>query len=223
MVYHLCLTNECQCGCFYCSQHVKEGCGEYLFADHAVEFAKKAAELGYDTIELTGGEPLLHPEFTKIIEEISSRCPAVSMTLSTNGILLEQYLPKIKDSNVRIVRIHVDTMLAENYKKITGRSEQLNKILGGLWKAVAANLEVELVVKLHPYSADQVGVILSMAKKYPIHIKLEDLVNGTETYKERDILLRWKSATGKLTSTGEHLYTGEDWKGTIEVRFQNET
>lgn len=222
MVYHLCLTNECQCSCFYCSQHVKEGCGEYLPADHAVELAGKAAELGYDTIELTGGEPLLHPEFTKIIEEISSRFPAVSMILSTNGILLERYLSQIKDSNVRQVRIHVDTMLAENYKKITGKSEQLNKILGGLWKAIAAEVEVELIVKMHPYSADQVGIILSMAKKYPVHIKLEDLVNGQEEYKERDVLLRWKSATGKLTLIGEHLYAGEDWKGTLEVRFQNE-
>ena len=57
MVFHLCLTNECQCNCFYCSQHVRSGRGEFLPEEHAVELAKKAFELGYDTIELTGGEP----------------------------------------------------------------------------------------------------------------------------------------------------------------------
>ncbi len=222
MVYHLCLTNECQCSCFYCSGHVKEGRGEYLPADHAVELAVKAAELGYDTIELTGGEPLLHPDFVKIITGISQRCPEVSMILSTNGILLEQYLSEIRNSGIRKIRIHVDTVLAENYKKTTGRSEQLNQILGGLWKSIAADFQVELIVKMHPYSADQVGVILSLAKKYPIHIRLEDLVNGQEVYRERDVLLRWKSATGTLNLIGDHLYQGDDWKGTLEIRFQKE-
>lgn len=77
MVFHLCLTNECQCNCFYCSQHVRSGRGEFLPEEHAVELAKKAFELGYDTIELTGGEPLLHPGFDRIIEKMGKDVPDI--------------------------------------------------------------------------------------------------------------------------------------------------
>ena len=222
MVFHLSLTNECQCNCFYCSQHVKEGKGEFLPADHAVSLAEKAVELGYDTIELTGGEPLLHPEFVQIVDRILAISADLNVILYTNGILLEQYLARRKDVGIKEIRLHIDSLLAEPYKKITGKAEILNQILGGLWKAVALGIEVEILTKLHPDSEGQLGQILSLAKKYPVHIRVEDLITEKTIYRERDLLLKWKSIIGNVIILEEHVYTGDNWKGSFALKLKNE-
>lgn len=219
MVFHLCLTNECQCNCFYCSQHVRSGRGEFLPEEHAVELAKKAFELGYDTIELIGGEPLLHPGFDRIIEKMGKDVPDIKMVLCTNGILLEKHISQIRSSGMKRIKLHLDTVLAQDYKAITGLSAQLNQILNGLWKSVAAEIETDIIVKLHPYSAGQLGVLLSLAKKYPVHIQIQDLITEKETYTERDILLKWRSVIGKTVKIQEHVYTGEGWKGTFSLKL----
>lgn len=222
MVFRLALTNECQCNCFYCNEHVKEGKGEYLPTEHVIELAEKAVELGYNTIELTGGEPLLHPEFSEILKKIKSHKLGQNMVLCTNGILLESYLPEIKDAGIAKITIHQDSVLAEQYKKITGCSEVLNQILCGLWSAIAKKMQVEIRVKLHQYSKEQIGQILCFAKKANVHVRIEDLITDTEKCTTRDFLLRWKSVIGELITVREHVYSGKGWKGTFSLEFQDE-
>lgn len=222
MVFRLFLTNECQCNCFYCSQHVREGLGEFLPAEHAEALAQTAFQLGYDTIELTGGEPLLHPEFAKILKNIASADQCKKVILCTNGILLEKHLPEIKNTGITELKIHIDTVLAQEYKNITGCSEVLNHILFGLWQAFASGLKVDIVTKLHEYSEQQLGQILSLAKTHPVNIAVETMATCKEKYTEEKLLLRWKPVIGEPVQLREHIYSAKGWKGTFSFTDQNE-
>ncbi len=222
MVFRLFLTNECQCNCFYCSQHIKEGLGEFLPADHAEALAKTAFRLGYDTIELTGGEPLLHPELEKILKNIASSDSCKKVILCTNGILLEKHLPEIKSTGITELKIHIDTVLAQEYKNTTGCSEVLNHILLALWKACAAGLKVDIVTKLHEYSEQQLGQILSLAKMHPVNISVEAIAACKEKYTEEKLLRQWKPVTGEPMRLQEHMYSAKGWKGTFSFNIQSE-
>ena len=48
---------------------------------------KEAKPLGLQSVKLTGGEPMLHPQFREIVEYIESE--NIGMIMETNGTLID--------------------------------------------------------------------------------------------------------------------------------------
>jgi len=103
------ITSKCNLNCDYCWQRELPGKdSENSRADRKelsgkewINIIKSVPKLSF--IGITGGEPLLHPDFKEIIKQLSGR---VSYTLNTNGILLSddiiESLIKSKASNISI-------------------------------------------------------------------------------------------------------------------------
>jgi 2-iminoacetate synthase ThiH len=80
-VVSLSVTNKCNYKCNYCynsSSPIKNN-----FLDEPIIVLEQLKKMGVKIIELTGGEPLLHPEITKIIEYALLNFQILS--LLTNG------------------------------------------------------------------------------------------------------------------------------------------
>ena len=57
-------------------------------ADEWLKVAKEAADMGCLFLLLTGGEPLLHPEFKQIYRGLQEL--GIYLTVNTNGTLIDE-------------------------------------------------------------------------------------------------------------------------------------
>jgi len=112
------LTLECNLRCWHCYQRgaKKPGFMDIALAERAMDELK---ELGCLVIGLTGGEPVLHPQFWDIAAMARSKGFAVS--LSTNGTLIGvQEADRMSVLPFSSVQISVHGATAQVHERLTG-------------------------------------------------------------------------------------------------------
>src|SRR6476659_1577837 len=118
------LTDSCNLRCFYCMPDEKISCmpsSQLMQPDEIDEMTKIFVQLGVKKIRLTGGEPLVRKDAGKIMRLISKY--PVELTLTTNGIRLDEFIPDIKASKIRSVNISLDTLDPEKFFFISRRKD----------------------------------------------------------------------------------------------------
>jgi uncharacterized radical SAM superfamily Fe-S cluster-containing enzyme len=131
---HTCLpvieiTSNCQLRCPVCLKGFKTS-----FTMSTSDFDRIIDNLFYtegkvDVINISGGEPLCHPEFEKIIQ-IALEKGVSQVTVSTNGIALlrEKRLRDLFKETRTIVALQFDGFLPETYKYIRGKDLSKQKL-----------------------------------------------------------------------------------------------
>lgn len=136
--YFLYITARCNLKCEYCwqrempersSENTKTNRNE-LTGEEWIKVIKSVPKFSF--IGLTGGEPLLHPDFKKIIQYIGGR---FSYTVNTNGILLDddliKNLIKYKATNLSI-SIDGFSDIHDVSRKMTGLFDHIVEKIGRL-------------------------------------------------------------------------------------------
>ena len=114
------LTSRCNCRCFYCSEF-KNNYSE-LETDQIFRLIDGFKKLGTKKIHYTGGEPLLRKDFISIVEYTWSR--KISVSLSTNGILLKDKIDLLK-GKIESVNLNFDGPEA-CHNKVKGQGAHKN-------------------------------------------------------------------------------------------------
>lgn len=109
-VVSLILTDRCNLRCNYCYGNYEPILNSFLPIIRAKELIEQLKNVGVRVLELTGGEPLTHPNFTEILELACESFDYIS--IMTNGSLFRKELyDVISRYNKKIgVRISVDGM-----------------------------------------------------------------------------------------------------------------
>ena len=116
------LTDKCNLRCTYCmpQEDMQFMPSKWLMqADEVEELARIFVEMGVDKIRLTGGEPLVRKDVGDIIDRLGKLDTA--LTLTTNAVLIDEYLPKLKDAGVKSLNVSLDTLNEVQFKAITKR------------------------------------------------------------------------------------------------------
>ncbi len=131
-VYYL--TYACDFNCSYCS----DGKGEPYYKLHSpvvpaesVLSTVKAIRRNTSVMTLTGGEPLLHPDFGKIITEIE-KMQFKNLLLTSNGYYFENYIDEIAKS--------VDTLIFSLDSLNPQKSDQLYGMPNGTFDIIMENI-----------------------------------------------------------------------------------
>lgn len=85
------LTDKCYNQCIHCSSSCKSNTkNNFLQMDNLGMILNAAKALRFDTVILSGGEPLLHPEFTSIVKQI--KLLGFKIKVYSSGVLdIEDY------------------------------------------------------------------------------------------------------------------------------------
>lgn len=139
------ITDRCNLRCRYCMPDgtLMTQMSELLTYEEIVTICQIAVSLGITRFKITGGEPLVRKDCDKLIAMIKNISGVEQVTLTTNGILLEQYALKLKESGLRDVNVSLDTLDRERFAKITG-FDALEQVLEGISSAIQAGLHVKL-------------------------------------------------------------------------------
>lgn len=139
------LTDRCSLRCTYCmpADGVPWLARESLLTtEELVRVARVAVSLGVTRIRLTGGEPLLRPDVVEVVSRLARLAGPegpVELSLTTNGLLLEELARPLVEAGLRRVNVSIDTLRRSRYRELT-RRDRLDDALAGLTAAAAAGL-----------------------------------------------------------------------------------
>ena len=136
------VTDRCNLRCCYCMPEGVQDVGmkNILTFEEIWEIVRTGVSLGITHIRITGGEPLMRKGCVDLIRGIREIPGVETITMTTNGVLLENYGKQLKEAGVDGVNISLDTLDPEEFYKITGKRE----VLAGIRAAKTAGLPVKL-------------------------------------------------------------------------------
>ena len=139
------VTDRCNLRCCYCMPEGVQDVGmkNILTFEEIWEIVRTGVSLGITHIRITGGEPLMRKGCVDLIRGIREIPGVETITMTTNGVLLENYGKQLKEACVDGVNISLDTLDPEEFYKITGKRE-LQEVLAGIRAAKTAGLPVKL-------------------------------------------------------------------------------
>ena len=129
------VTDRCNIRCFYCMPEDNPEFvdrGELLTFEEIERFVRMAVGLGIRKIRLTGGEPLVRRGLPTLIQKLHAIDGVRDLALTTNGLLLPEQAAALYDAGLRRINIHLDTLDATRFKRIT-RRDGFEKVLEGIF------------------------------------------------------------------------------------------
>lgn len=186
------LTPLCNFSCVMCYVHLtKEKAdkqGRMLSADDWLEIAKQAKEMGTLYINLTGGEPFLHPEFWKIYGELNKMGFLISV-LSNGSMINESVIEKFREYGMPYrMKLTLYGASDETYLRTCNSPDGFTKITKAVDLLKKAGVPLKLTSTIVRENADDLQEIYRFARERNISMQhtitvvksSRDSVNTTE-------------------------------------------
>ncbi len=129
--------------------------------------------LGIEKIRLTGGEPLLRKDITKLAGEISRLKPELKdLALTTNGFIFPELAAGLKAAGVDRVTISLDSLDRDKFARITG-VDALDKVFAAIGAARAAGfdpIKINAAV-IRGHNDDEFVDFASFAREYGVQMR----------------------------------------------------
>ncbi len=151
---------------------------EILTFNEIYEVVRIAVEMGIDKVRITGGEPLVRKGIVNLVSMISQIKGIIDLSMTTNGVLLEEFAEPLSKAGLQRINISLDTLNPEKYKDIT-RGGDINKVLNGINAAKAYGLypiKINSVVNLQE-SLEEVNDIKNYCRENGLLLQLINKMN----------------------------------------------
>jgi cyclic pyranopterin phosphate synthase len=135
------ITDRCNLRCAYCmpEEPVWFPRASILTFEEIVRIATVAIAEGVGKLRVTGGEPLVRRDVTKLIGSLAALSGLKDLSLTTNGVLLGSLAKDLAAAGLRRVNVSLDTLDRARFARMSGR-DRLPDVLRGIDAAAAAGL-----------------------------------------------------------------------------------
>jgi radical SAM protein with 4Fe4S-binding SPASM domain len=124
------LTTGCNLRCVHCWQGEKAHL-KILKLDEIKLIIKRLAELGVTSVRITGGEPMIHPNFWEIMDEATHQ--SLSMVLRTNGTLIDEVVAqRLRDYPIISTELSIDGFTSQDHDRFRRKKGSLQKTFSAL-------------------------------------------------------------------------------------------
>lgn len=166
------LTDNCNLRCFYCMPEENYDFTphkELMQADEIDTIAKLFVQQGVNKIRLTGGEPFVRKDASKIIHNLG-KLP-VQLTCTTNGIRIDDLLPEIIQSNFHSINISLDTLQKDRFQKIT-RRDYFDRVMRNINLLLENTIKTKInVVLMKGINDDEICDFIAFTKTQPLEVR----------------------------------------------------
>jgi len=199
------ITGSCNLKCRHCwidPRYVKKTeDSDFLPFQTIRSIIEQAIPLGLSSVKLTGGEPLLNPDISKILEYLQQT--SIRVAIETNGTLLTQEIAnKIAECNGPFVSVSLDGCTAETHEWVRGVPGCFNSTLEGLQNLQDAGVKPQLIFTLMRRNMDEVFHFIDFAKKLEVGSVKVNILEPTSRGKKMHDL-------GERLGIGEYIAIGE--------------
>lgn len=167
--YYVYLTAGCNLACKHCWLspifQPNGGTGGHLDYDLFALAIEEALPLGLSHVKLTGGEPLLHPDFVKMVDLLEEK--GLGLTIETNGTLLTRPLAKYlkEKSTLSFITVSLDGASAETHDLFRGVKGSFSRACNGIQYLVEAGYRPQVIMSVHAGNVDEIEGLVQMAEK----------------------------------------------------------
>ncbi len=168
--FYLYITNGCNLNCRHCwiTPHFingKPSPGECLDLDLLKIAVKQGKTLGLSQAKLTGGEPVLHPQFVEIVDFLSKE--NIRINMETNATLVTAGLAKHLKNNTTMwfVSTSLDSPNAENHDYFRGVQGAFKAALKGTEHLINAGYRPQVIMSPHRGNVHEVEDLVKLAVK----------------------------------------------------------
>ena len=229
------LTDKCNMKCIYCmpNGNIKWiDSKEILNFKEIIRIVSIFTNLGIKKIRLTGGEPLLRPSLENLIRDLIKVQNIESISMTTNGFLLEENINQLKSAGLSSLNISLDTFREERFRTLNGISN-LNKVFRGIQKASELGLKIKInTVIIRNWNDDEIINFVKFAKDTGITVRFIEFMpldgsgiwNNNLVVTKKEIIKIIESNFHNVISLDENnsglsdpatVYNFEDGKGKI--------
>ncbi|MBK6525119.1 MAG: GTP 3',8-cyclase MoaA [Crocinitomicaceae bacterium] len=166
------LTERCNLRCFYCMPEEGIALREksvFMTAEETFAIAKEFVSMGVKKIRLTGGEPLIKKNISKILHDLASL--NIELAITTNGILVDQYLNDFKQTGLRAVNVSLDSLDEKNFERISRRN-YFQRIVSNIHLLVNEGFQTKInVVVMRGVNDHEIIDFINYTRDLPVQIR----------------------------------------------------
>lgn len=162
------LTRGCNLACRHCwlSPAFESGgdSGGHLDVALFEKAVREAIPLGLRRVKLTGGEPLLHPDFESLVAISAGK--GLGVTVETNGVLITPEVSRLlgETRSPRFVSVSLDGASPSTHDSFRGVEGSFEAALRGIRLLVTAGLRPQVIMSLHPGNVDEIEPLVRVAE-----------------------------------------------------------
>ena len=162
------LTEGCNLACRHCWMAPRFDADGSQYPTLPVELfetaIREAKPLGLKSVKLTGGEPLLHPHFNRLLEIV--RREELGLVIETNGLLCTPDIAaEIAKSPDRYVSVSIDGADAATHEWVRGVPGSFAAAPQAVRDLVAAGIRPQIIFSVMRRNVGQVDAIVRMAEE----------------------------------------------------------
>ena len=129
---HIEITMECNERCIHCYLPNKlKSKGDQLSFSDFCKIVDEFVTLGGDDITLSGGEPLKHPDFIKMLDYCNSKNLVINI-LSNLTLMNDELIAKLRDYNIGTIQTSIYSLKPAIHDSITLKKDSLTKTITAL-------------------------------------------------------------------------------------------
>ncbi len=174
------VTDKCNLRCVYCMP--ENGLpwlqkSQILSYEEIARIVRAAASAGVRSIRLSGGEPLVRKNLARLVESIASTPGIEDVSLSTNGLLLEEQIDELVSAGLRRVNVSLDTLRPDRFESIA-RRPGLERVLAGIDAAIdrgLAPVKINCVV-MRESNDDEIEDFAAFSLRRPVFVRFIEMM-----------------------------------------------
>jgi len=194
----ICIWNRCNNNCIMCSNPVdfRDKNDSFLYSKRAVISRIKNWEekqkLDKENINLTGGEPTIHPEFLELVGEIRKILPENKIVMATNGRMFSYpwFAKRYLEFNNLSLEVALHDFTPQLHDMITGVKGSFEQTIKGVrnilkYKNSLHELEIRMIItKLNYKNLDE--TVNFIKKEFPSVDRVVLIFMEMEGYAEKN-------------------------------------
>ncbi|WP_138159157.1 GTP 3',8-cyclase MoaA [Peptoniphilus catoniae] len=200
------ITDKCNLRCRYCMAEDQKFSEDSLSLEEFLKISEIMIDKGIKKIRITGGEPLVEKNIFKLIEGFRDQ-GIEDISITTNGILLAEYVKDLKAAGLNRINISLDTLNEEKYEYIT-RGGKLSKVFEGIKACKEYDISpIKLnVVLLKDFNLDEFEDFLEFSDREDLIVRFIELMPIGEGIKFKDQLVKNSDIINNCKSLKKYNY-----------------
>lgn len=208
----LSVTDRCNLRCNYCMPEniVFAPKKELLSYEEMLFILESLRSNGFRKVRITGGEPLARKNIMYFLKKLSG-LGFEEITLTTNGVLINDYLEELIELGITRFNLSLDTLIKEKFKTIT-RQDDFDVVMQSLNRMLDLNMIVKLnAVVMQGVNDDEIESLAELSLKNKIGVRfIEEMpFDGTSKTKSKRFL-DYKEIISRLETRFPNLEKIED-------------
>ncbi len=173
------LTDHCNLRCLYCmpEEMTFRPRADMMQDEEVLLLTRLFADLGFDKIRLTGGEPTVRTNIVELVRGITHTPGIRSVSMTTNGVLLPQLAGPLAGAGLQRVNVSIDTLNPAKFKNLT-RWGDVEDVWEGIRAAETAGLKpVKLnAVIVRDYNEEDAADLARLTLENPWQVRFIEMM-----------------------------------------------